>query len=141
VRFVPNDSGTAVKPDSNVSVAVERGEQKVEVKASPGRIKAMREGLRGAVDSVMKTWAGDDEEEGEVRKRWNAMRSGLFAAVDTVVGAFDRDDDDDPNAPAAAARAAAGFGHPPGGDSAARAEHGGAPEAFEDDDAPGDPSV
>lgn len=98
VSFVPNEtSPNGVKPDSEVAWALRRGEQEVEVNASPGKVKAMREGLRSAVDSVMKTFgAGDEEEdEGEVRKRWNAMRSGLFAAVDTVTSTFDRDDDDE----------------------------------------------
>lgn len=95
VRFVPNEESNMVTPDSEVSMALKKGGKEVEVNASPKKVKAMREGLRGAVDGVMKTFAGDEEEEGEVKKRWNAMRTGLFAAVDTVVGAFDRDDEDE----------------------------------------------
>jgi|GEM_PF-2283391 len=111
VRFVPNDKEDgvkgAVKPDSEVSMALKQGDREVEVNASPGKVKAMREGLRSAVDSVFKTFSGDEEEEGEVRKRWNAMRKGMFAAVDTVTSAFDRDDEEDVEAERAAEAAAA----------------------------------
>ncbi len=99
VRFVPNeDNGKSVRPDSEVAMSLQQGDREVEVNASPGRVKAMREGLRSAVDSAFKTFGGDEEEEGEVRKRWNAMRSGLFAAVDTVTSTFDRDDQEEPEA-------------------------------------------